>query len=225
MPSLFNQFVPSVSSSANTDFIRCWADTLGDGDCRATTCGGSMTRAMAGGGAAGVREGVRCSCAGGGAVAGLGGVAGVTGTEGCTRLVEMLGVCRDVGATSAVSRLPAATIFSADLFASGAKGSTGTDACRGTSTPRGPIGGSAGSIRGVAVDGAIGSGDGQLLIPPACTVLHQGQRTGSALAAGAAGCAAIGGAGAGSAGGAADVSVTTGVFDGATGTPGCDASE
>jgi hypothetical protein len=41
-------------------------------------------------------------------------------------------------------------------------------------------------VRVVKVDGTTGLG-GQLFTPPACTVLHQGQRTGSALAAGAGG--------------------------------------
>lgn len=50
MPSLLSQFVPNVSSSAKTDFIRCWAVALGGAGRKMECWGGAETRALAGGG-------------------------------------------------------------------------------------------------------------------------------------------------------------------------------
>src|SRR6202034_3552552 len=81
MPSLLSQFVPNVSSRANTDFMRCWAVGLGALDRSGANCGGSSTRAPAGGG---VTRGGNGACGGsilGGAAAVLCLVGG-TGTAG-----------------------------------------------------------------------------------------------------------------------------------------------
>lgn len=77
----------------------------------------------------------------------------------------------------------------------------------------------------VDVDGTTGLG-GQWLTPPACTVLHQGQRTGSALAAGAGGRALLGTTGAVLTRGSVEFSTMAGWggFDVTTETAGPDAS-
>jgi len=145
-----------------------------------------MTRALAVVGAAGVRRGVKCSCAAGGGVADGGGVAGVAEIGGCSALVGGAEAC-SLDETAGTSGRVAATILSVDLFAAGAIGSTGVEVRTGTSTARGLTGGGVGSARGVSVGRATGLAVGQLLTPPAWTVLHQGQRTGWVLSPGAEG--------------------------------------
>lgn len=65
----------------------------------------------------------------------------------------------------------------------------------GTSTLCGVPDGSVGPTLRVSVVGVAGLAGGQLLTPPACTVLHQGQTMGSILAVGADGGATIGSTG------------------------------
>jgi len=79
----------------------------------------------------------------------------------------------------------------------------------GTSILRGLEGRGVVSTRGVLIGGLTGFGGGQLLVPPACTVLHQGQRIGSAFNGGAGGCAVIGSTGIGLAAGSGVFSATT----------------
>ena len=146
-------------------------------------CGGSTTRALSVCGATGVRGRASGTCAAGGGVADRGGVAGVAGTGGCTGLVGVTGACAP-DETPATSGLVAATIFSADLFAAGAIGSAGVDARTGTSTFRGRTGGAVGSARGASIGRVTGLAVGQLLTPPAWTVLHHEQRTGWVLTLG-----------------------------------------
>jgi hypothetical protein len=79
----------------------------------------------------------------------------------------------------------------------------------GTSILRGLEGRGVVSTRGVSIGGLTGLGGAQLLVPPACTVLHQGQRIGSTLNGGAGGCAVIGSIGDGLAAGSVCFSGTT----------------
>lgn len=65
----------------------------------------------------------------------------------------------------------------------------------GISTLREITGGGGTFTLGVSVAGVTDLAGGQLLTPPACTVLHQGQRIGSVLAAGAGVGAVIGSVG------------------------------
>ncbi len=143
-----------------------------------------MTRALAVVGATGVRGGVTCSCAAGGGTAGRSGIAGVVGIGGCDALVGGAEACGTLDETAGTSGLPAATTFSVDLFAACAIGSTGVAGRTGTSTVRGLTGGGVVSARVVSVGRVAGLAVGQLLTPPAWTVLHQGQRTGCVLSLG-----------------------------------------
>jgi len=143
-----------------------------------------MTRALAVGGAAGVRGGVKCSCAAGGGVADGGGVAGAVGMGGCNALIVGAEIGGAPDETAGVSGLVAATILSSDLFAAGAIGAAGLGGRTGTSPVRGLTGGGVGCARGVSAGCVTGLAVGQLLTPPAWTVLHQGQRTGWVLSPG-----------------------------------------
>lgn len=157
IPSLFSQFVPSASSRANTDFIRCWAVGLGGVEC-GTVNGGGATRALgceATGGDGGV-WGI-CACGGGG-VADAGATEG--GAETCDGMTGMEGG-DTIGAFTGVS---AALGLVSTAILSGLTADSGREGI---------------------FSGACGFVTGQLLTPPACTVLHHGQSVGSPFAAGA----------------------------------------
>ena len=144
------------------------------------------------GGAAEVRGAVKYSFASGGGVADRSGVVGEAGTDGCNGLVGATEARCSLDEAGVASDFAAATIFSADLLTAGAVGSTGIDVPAGPSTRRGLTGGGVGSARVATIGGVAGLAGGQLLTPSACTVLHQGQRTGSVLTAVADGLAATG---------------------------------
>ena len=127
--------------------------------------------------------GVKCSRRGGGTVD-LDGVAGIDRAGDCNGLVDCASMGGDVELTSVASCLAVKPRSSCDVAVIGSFTSSGIDVRSGNSTRRGVSGEGADSVS--VVDGTTGLG-GQLLTPPACTVLHQGQRTGSALAAGAGG--------------------------------------
>jgi len=174
MPSLFSQFVPSVSSRANTDFSRCRAVAVEDR--KLANGGGSVARAPPGGGA-GVRGCVEYPSA---AVGG----------------VDVASMRWGGGLTSVAWPLSAAMVFSAGLSVMGGSVSSGSEVPSSTSTLRGVSG--VGSTRRVSVGCLAGLTAGQWLTPPACTVLHQGHRTGSAaaVAVGKGRCGVLGSTGA-----------------------------
>src|SRR6266849_526686 len=130
MPSLLSQFVPRVSSSAETAFMRCCKVGLGGETLSAATGGGDETRAVVTGGfvtGGFVTGGI---VAGGIAAGGIGvgtgatvfgvvrtcggGVAGILGAGGCTR-----------GAAGFVSGVVGATSVGACSFASTGETSLG----------------------------------------------------------------------------------------------------
>lgn len=145
---------------------------------------------------------------------------------GCNGVFDVPGTGWAVLATSAAPGFSAAPISPEALSATGAFNSSGIEVLADTSTLRGVTGGGVSSTLGVFVPGVTGSAVGQLLTPPACTVLHQGQRIGSVLAAGADGGAVIGSAGFSLRSGSGARSGTTGWlgFDATTETVGWDAS-
>src|SRR3979490_3137658 len=107
MPSLLSQFVPRVSSIAETDFMRCWRVGFDEGTRYAETGGGPETRAAAPGG---ISAGTR----------GVGG--GMRGAGGCDEGTDSGVVCG--GATGADD------FTSTGVFAAAGKtglGSTGAD--------------------------------------------------------------------------------------------------
>src|ERR1700683_1420368 len=116
MPSLLSQFVPSVSSRANTDFMRCCADAFAEADRRVANCGASVTRALGGVGT-GVGVGVEKPLVEAGGFADSVGVTGEAGTAGCSGLTGVAEECGEGGATSAASTFAGATNFSVDAFA------------------------------------------------------------------------------------------------------------
>ena len=145
--------------------------------------GGATTRALGVDGEAGVRGAVKYSCVAREGVADFGGVVGEAGTDCRNGLVGATEARCSLDEAGVASDFAAATIFSADLLAAGAIGSTGIDVPAGPSTLRGLTGGGVGSARFVTIGGVAGLAGGQLPTPPACTVLHHGQRIGSVLAA------------------------------------------
>ena len=111
------------------------------------------------------------------------------------------------------------------MSATGAFNSIEIEVRAGTSTLRGVTGGGVSFTCGASVAGVTGLGGGQLMVPPACTVLHHGQRTGSVLAAGADGVVFIGSAGFSMTGGRARSGTAGGLgFDATTETVAWDAS-
>lgn len=153
---------------------------------------------------------MKYSCVPGDGVTDLGGVAGEPGTDDCDGLVGATGARCSVEETSSTSDFAAVAIFSAVWLTAGVIGSTGIDVRAGASTLRGFAGGSVGSAGAVAIGGVAGLAGGQLLTPPVCTVLHQGQTTGSVFTGGADGLAATGWTGAALTGGSAGFSGMTG---------------
>lgn len=174
---------------------------------------GSVARALTGGGK-GPGGGVKWSNAAGVEIGDFGEAAGLSRTGGCIALVKAAPCTGGGEATSVDSLLSAATLSSASLFATGVFASTGIAVRAGASTLRGLMGRGAGSTRGVSVGGVTGLTDGQLLTPPACTVLHQGQRIGWTIPGGAGECAIVGSTGVASMAGSKGLSATpaSGIF-------------
>src|SRR5208282_1407166 len=115
MPSLLSQFVPNVSSSAKTDFMRCCAVGFGEEERNAAICGGATTRAAAGGGTIlGGGAGYGISAWGGTGVAdagvrsgsdplvGTGGTAGFVADGGATE-GGVIGFCSCAGTAAGFS--------------------------------------------------------------------------------------------------------------------------
>src|ERR1700689_4597368 len=98
MPSLLSQFVPSVSSRANTDFMRCWAVAFAEEDRKVANCGASVTGALGGVGTGGgvCIEKVLVKAGGLADSVGAIGEAGTVDSNGLTGAPEE---CGEVGAT------------------------------------------------------------------------------------------------------------------------------
>ena len=98
----------------------------------------------------------------------------MVGSGDCKGLLDMASIWAGVEPALIASCLSAEASPCCGLAVIGSLSSSGIDERRGTSTLRDVSGGDADSVNAIEVDGATGLG-GQLLTPPACTVLHQGQ--------------------------------------------------
>src|SRR5580700_8511574 len=195
IPSLLSQFVPNVSSKANTDFIRCLAAGFGADERSAANCGGATTRALGGGSA----------ITGGGGVCGVsmcGGAGGVTARGGLGTFV-VAGDCAEISEAtdrggrgklvtpSVGSGLVSPRAASTELLAAGAGGLVNITSLTAASSS-GSCFTETGTESTPAAPTGTTTGLRQWSTPPPWTVPHQAQNAGRVLSAGGSGFIAAG---------------------------------